>query len=84
LQLTILLSTRPFFDSVKINLPNVKKPLEIISKGAPKHPYVKSLSVNGESVQTAVITHDQIAQGGTIRFEMSSKPEAWASSTLVG
>jgi putative alpha-1,2-mannosidase len=76
--------TRPFFDSVKINFPNAKKPLEIISKGAPRNPYVKSLSVNGKSVQKAVITHKQIAQGGTIKFEMSSRPEAWASGTLVG
>jgi putative alpha-1,2-mannosidase len=80
----LLLPSRPFFDSVKINFPNVKKPLEIISKGAPNNPYVKSLSVNGKSIQTALITHKQIAQGGTIEFEMSSMPESWASSTLVG
>jgi putative alpha-1,2-mannosidase len=76
-------ASRPFFDSVKIDFPNAKKPLEITSKGAPKNPYVKSLSVNGKSIQTAVITHEQIAQGGTLEFEMSSQPEAWASSILV-
>jgi putative alpha-1,2-mannosidase len=81
---TLLLTSRPFFDSVKINFPNAKKPLEITSIGAPNNPYVKSLSVNGKSAQTAVITHEQIAQGGTLKFEMSSQPEAWASAALVG
>lgn len=51
--------------------------------GAPKKPYVKSLTVNGKDIQTAVITHDQIAQGGKLEFDMSSQPEAWASGTLV-
>jgi predicted alpha-1,2-mannosidase len=73
----------PFFDSVKINFPNAKKPLEITSIGAPNNPYVRSLSVNGKSAQTAVITHEQIAQGGTLKFEMSSQPEAWASAALI-
>jgi hypothetical protein len=77
------LTCRPFFDSVKINLPNAQKPLEITAKGASKNPYVKSLRVNGETVERAIITHEQIAQGGTVEFEMSPHPEAWASSTLV-
>lgn len=75
---------RPFFDNVEINFPNAEKPLKISSKGAPNKPYVKSLKVNGKSLKTPIIKHDQIALGGNIEFEMSGKPEAWASSTLVG
>jgi len=73
----------PFFDNVKIDFPNAKTPLVISSKGAPKNPYVKSLSIGGKNVRDPIIKHEQIAQGGTITFEMSSQPESWASSSML-
>ncbi|KAI0059303.1 hypothetical protein BV25DRAFT_1809203 [Artomyces pyxidatus] len=73
----------PFYDAITIDLPGAKTPLRIVSTGAPTNPYVKSVTVDGESLQTPVITHAQIAQGGKIVFEMSAEPQAWASETLA-
>ncbi|KAA1478112.1 hypothetical protein DENSPDRAFT_787640 [Dentipellis sp. KUC8613] len=72
----------PFFDSITIRLPGAPAPLRITSHGAPKKPYIKSLTVNGEKLSDPVITHEQIVRGGDIVFEMSSEPQPWASETL--
>lgn len=47
-------------------------------------PYVKSLSINGAQTELPIITHSQIADGGTIAFDMSEDSTVWASGTLVG
>ncbi|KAI0951693.1 hypothetical protein AcV7_007718 [Taiwanofungus camphoratus] len=73
----------PFYDKVTIALPNATKPLVITSRGAATNPYIKSLTVNGLDLQIPIVTHQQIASGGEIVFEMSAQPEAWASATLV-
>ena len=74
---------RPFFDKVTIDLPGVHKPLTIISDGASKNSYVQSLQVNGRSVANPIITHADIAKGGTLKFVMSSTPQAWGSPTMT-
>ncbi|KZT02130.1 glycoside hydrolase family 92 protein, partial [Laetiporus sulphureus 93-53] len=74
----------PFYDKVTIDLPASNRPLIITSKGAPSMPYIKSLTLNGESVEVPIIRHEQIVSGGEIVFEMSAEPQAWASATLVG
>ena len=66
-----------------LDFPNAPQPLVITSKGAPSKPYIESLSVNGRALTTPVLTHADIALGGTIAFEMSASPQAWASSTLA-
>ncbi|KAI0666060.1 glycoside hydrolase family 92 protein [Trametes maxima] len=73
----------PFFDKVTIDLPAAPKPLVITSAGAPSKPYIRSVTVNGHSVDTPILTHANISSGGTIHFEMSAEPQAWSSSTLV-
>ena len=72
----------PFFDTVTINLPSTSKPLQIIAPGASTKPYVKSLRIDGKEINEPIIKHAQIAYGGVIEFEMSDKPQAWASSTM--
>lgn len=47
-------------------------------------PYVKNVTVNGESFDAPIITHEQIASGGEIIFEMAAEPQEWASATLAG
>ncbi|OBZ65460.1 hypothetical protein A0H81_14578 [Grifola frondosa] len=73
----------PFFDKVTIDLPNATRPLVITSMGAADKPYIKNVIVNGRTLQSPIITHQQIASGGEIVFEMSAEPQPWASSTLV-
>ncbi|EMD41146.1 glycoside hydrolase family 92 protein, partial [Gelatoporia subvermispora B] len=74
----------PFFDKVTIDLPGASNPLVITSSGAPQGTYIKSLTINGSSVTSPIISHEQIASGGDITFEMSAEPQEWASATLVG
>ncbi|KAJ7578697.1 glycoside hydrolase family 92 protein [Mycena floridula] len=40
--------------------------------------YVKSLTVNGKAIEDPIIRHSDMAQGGTIVFEMSDQVEEWA------
>lgn len=72
----------PFFDKVTIQLPAASQPLVISSAGAPTKPYIKSLTVNGKPRDAPIIKHEDIAAGGSIEFEMSETPEAWASGVL--
>jgi len=72
----------PFFDKVVINLPGAKNPLVIFSKDAPTKPYVSGLSVNGETINTPILKHEQIRQGAEITFNMSDIPQQWCSATL--
>ncbi|KZV62978.1 glycoside hydrolase family 92 protein [Peniophora sp. CONT] len=72
----------PFFDKITVHLPNAARPLVISAPGASNKPYVKSLAIDGQAVDSPIIRHEQIAQGADIVFEMSAGPQAWASSTL--
>lgn len=74
---------RPFFDKVTLSFPNVTQPLVISAPGATTQPYIKSVTVNGVPLAQPVITHEDIAHGGEIVFEMADTPQEWASATLV-
>ncbi|KAL7893238.1 glycoside hydrolase family 92 protein [Trichoderma sp. SZMC 28014] len=75
----------PFFDEVKISLP--KGPLGggqalVISApgaGTEGKSYVKSLKVDGKSIQQPVLLHSEIVKARSIEFEMSSQPTSWGS-----
>ena len=44
---------------------------------------MKSLTIDGVSVNDPVITHAQIARGVNVVFEMSDSPQAWGSPTIT-
>ncbi|TFK88274.1 glycoside hydrolase family 92 protein [Polyporus arcularius HHB13444] len=73
----------PFYDKITIDLPGAPKPLVITSTGAPSRPYIKSVTVNGRSLDTPILTHEDIVAGGHIVFEMSDTPQAWGSRTVL-
>ena len=56
-----------------------ERTLAIIAPGAQTKPYVKSLAINGVAITWPIIHHDQIANGGSVVFEMSDKVEAWGN-----
>jgi len=77
----------PFFDKITIDLPPTpqkkgSRKLTITAKDAPTKPYIKSLTVNGKRVETPVIRHEDIADGGEIVFEMSDVVEEWGNALL--
>ncbi|KAG6829155.1 hypothetical protein H0H87_012493 [Tephrocybe sp. NHM501043] len=84
-------SGEPFFDKITIQLPpkphqtnnQQRRTLSITALGAPTKPYVKSLIVNGRSLDTPIIRHEDITDGGEIVFEMSDVVEEWGNKDLV-
>ncbi|KAG2093308.1 glycoside hydrolase family 92 protein [Suillus discolor] len=73
----------PFFDEVEIQFPSSNATsLKIIAEGARSRPFVNSLSINSADIPSPIISHDQILDGSRFEFVMSSRPQAWGSSTL--
>jgi predicted alpha-1,2-mannosidase len=50
----------------------------IETKGA--GPYIASATWNGQPYPKAWFTHEQLEQGGTLRFSMSATPKTWGST----
>ncbi len=67
--------TTPLFPYAEISLPEGNKFI-IKADGADKKRYIKSVSLNGVVLDSIYITFDQIAAGGELVFELSSKPVA--------
>ncbi|KAJ7740527.1 glycoside hydrolase family 92 protein [Mycena metata] len=67
----------PFFDKVTIRLPGRATALTITAAGAPLANYVRSLTIDGRAVGSAVIRHEQIAEGAEVLFNMSDVQETW-------
>ena len=73
----------PFFEKVTIAFPGTRRRLVIRAPGASTKPYVRSLTVNGKSVGTPVLRHEQIVGGGEMFFEMSATPQSWGSGDAM-
>lgn len=76
---TLYVVGSPFFDKVTIAFPGTRRRLVIRAPGASKKTYVRSLTLNGKTVGTPVLSHKQIAGGGEMVFEMSETPQSWGS-----
>lgn len=64
----------PLFEEVIINLPSGKK-IEICAEGNPEDAfYIDRMSVDGEEYTRNYLTHKQLTDGASIRYEMSGKP----------
>jgi putative alpha-1,2-mannosidase len=50
-----------FFDKVTVDLPSHTKPLTITAKGATSAKYIHGLTIDGQTVGSPVIRHEQIA-----------------------
>jgi len=68
------LLTSPLFEHAEIDLPN-NKTFKITSQNfSANNTYIKSIRLNGKSLNRLFITHKEIVSGGTLEFEMSSTP----------
>jgi len=61
----------PLFKRATIQLPSGKT-FTVTSEGNGR--YVKSVKLNGVEHESSLISHDQIAAGGTLHFELHSEP----------
>jgi len=64
----------PLFKKVTITLENGKLVEITASNNTAKNRYISSMSINGTDWSKNYITHDQLTNGGQIRFNMSSQP----------
>ena len=59
---------------MKVNFENGKSLVIRADKVSDKNRYVQSVTLNGEPIKTAYLTHDQIMNGGELNFVMGPKP----------
>ncbi len=72
--------TTPLFPYAEINLPDGGR-LIIRADGADSSRYIRSVTLNGETLDRLYITYDQIMAGGELVFELSSKPVTDCNAT---
>ena len=70
----------PAFSDITVNFGG--NSLRIIANNnSDENVYIQSAKFNGEPLNTCVITHDMIKNGGTLEFEMGATPSDWAKGT---
>ena len=75
---------RPFVDEATLHLPNGKS-FRIVAEGlTAANGYVKAVTLNGKTLTRMFLRHDEIMQGGELRFVMSDKEHAtWSTQPLA-
>jgi putative alpha-1,2-mannosidase len=72
----------PFFNSVKIQLPNGKTFSVIAKDCSKKNKYIQSAELNGEALNSPFISHTDIVKGGKLQLVMGDRPNKnWGSDT---
>ncbi|TGY56031.1 GH92 family glycosyl hydrolase [Parabacteroides distasonis] len=66
--------TTPLFDKATVKLGNGKT-LTVTANQPEKNKYITSVSLNGKEIKHCYITYDQLMQGGTLDFTLSSTPD---------
>ncbi|MDQ2846937.1 MAG: GH92 family glycosyl hydrolase [Actinomycetota bacterium] len=75
----------PTFPLAEIHLGNGKTVTSTAPKAAPNAPYVQRLTVNGTAWDKPWTTYDKIANGGTIDFDLGTKPNtSWGAAASAG
>jgi predicted alpha-1,2-mannosidase len=64
----------PVFPKMTIHLENGKTLVIEATGNSPENKYIQSASLNGKSFTRTWLTHEELTNGGTIRYVMDSKP----------
>jgi putative alpha-1,2-mannosidase len=71
---------RPFVRRAALALPNGKTFTVEADGLSDDHPYVGSVSLNGQPLTRSYLRHDEIMAGGVLRFIMQAQPnKTWAT-----
>jgi predicted alpha-1,2-mannosidase len=74
---------RPFVDRAVLHLPNGKALTIDSVKLSDDHNFVKDVLLNGKSLDRTYVTHDEIMNGGNLRFIFSNEKDAeWSRRSL--
>ncbi|HEX7655664.1 MAG TPA: glycoside hydrolase domain-containing protein, partial [Sphingomonas sp.] len=72
---------RPFVDRAVINLPSGKRFTIVADNLSDTNAYVGQVLLNGKPVTKSYIRHEDIENGGTLRFVMQATPnKRWATA----
>lgn len=70
----------PFFEKMTIHLESGKDLVIKAPNVSKKNKYVQSLKVNGKSYNKTTLSHDLLAEGATLEFDMGPEPSDWGTS----
>jgi putative alpha-1,2-mannosidase len=75
---------RPFVDRAVLHLPNGKS-LTVSSVGmTAEQGFIKDVLLNGHSLDRSYVTHEELMQGGELKFVFSSEKNAtWSHKPLM-
>ncbi|MBU6531512.1 glycoside hydrolase domain-containing protein [Streptomyces mayonensis] len=71
----------PFFDSTTISYANGAKFTVEADGVSPDNYYVQGARLNGKRFSNTWLDYSQIVSGGTLKFDMGSKPSSWGART---
>ena len=67
---------RPFVDRAVLHLPN-SKTLTVVADGLSEtNAFVKAVTLNGKPLERSFVKHEELMQGGELRFVMSTREQA--------
>jgi hypothetical protein len=69
----------PLFPKATINLESGNQFTVVAELISEQNKYIKSAILNDQPLNRTYITHDDIMEGGVLRFEMTSTPTDWGS-----
>ncbi len=72
--------TTPLFEKATIRLANGKQ-LTITANSPGRNRYIDQVTLNGVEISTNYVTYEQLMQGGTLAFTLSSKPNRQRGAT---
>jgi predicted alpha-1,2-mannosidase len=64
----------PLFDKAVLHLSQDKTFTVIANNNSPKNIYIKNVKLNGKPYRKSYLMHKDIVDGGTLEFQMSSRP----------
>ena len=71
----------PLLPEVSLNLENGRT-FSLKAHGvSDRNKYIQAVKLNGKAHQNVWITHEDIIRGGTLEFEMGSKPSKWGTQS---
>ena len=73
----------PLFPKATINLESGKHFTVVANFISEKNKYIASARLNGKPLDRTYIRHDEIINGGTLVFEMTSTPSDWGTTDMA-
>ena len=73
----------PQLKRVALNLSNGKKFIMTANNLSPANIYIQSVSVNGKNLDNPFLSYKELANGGTLVFEMGPKPSSWGTNPRI-